>query len=278
MDQAMLGLNMMSLLVYLDDIVVYSTTVGEHLSSLESLFVRLRQVNVKLKPSKCQLLRDTIHFLGHVVNREGVSTDPEKVSAVREWPIPRTVTDVRAFVGLCSYYRKFIEGFADIARPLHQLTGKYAKFDWDEACQQAFDTLKDKLTQSPVLALPQDTGVFILDTDASALSIGAVLSQVQNGVEKPLAFASKLLSKSEINYSITRRELLAVVTYLKHFRHFLLGREFVLRTDHAALQWVHRTPEPIGQQARWLSILEEFQAYTVQHRPGQTHGNADSLS
>ena len=170
-----------------------------------------------------------------------------------------------------------VEGFAKIAAPLYDLTKKRAKFQWTEECDVAFQTLKTVLTSAPVVGMPNDSDLFTLDTDASDESIGAVLSQCQNGREVVIAYASRRLSKSEKNYCVTRRELLAVVAFLKHFRHYLLGRKFVIRTDHAALTWLRKVSEPIGQQARWLEQLEEYD-FQIVHRAGIKHGNADSLS
>jgi len=148
-------------------------------------------------------------------------------------------------------------------------------FHWSAECQNAFEQLKTTLTGADVLALPNDEGQFILDCDASEKAIGAVLSQVQNREERPICNASQLYDKHQQNYNVTRKELLALVTFVKKFRQYLLGRPFLIRTDHAALQWLRKTPEPTGQQARWLEILEEFD-FQVQHRPGNQHVNADS--
>ena len=232
---------------------------------------------MKLKPSKCHLLQRTVTFLGHVVSEEGIATDPAKVESVQSWPVPRSVTEVRSFLGLCSYYRRFVRDFAKIAAPLHALTGKNARFQWSGDCQAAFEVLKERLVSTPILAMPRDDGDYRLDTDASNFSIGGVLSQIQDGEERVIAYASRLLSGPEKNYCVTCRELLAVVFFTKYFRSYLLGHEFTIRTDHSALRWLKTTPEPIGQQARWLERLEEF-TYHVEHRPGTKHGNADALS
>ena len=277
MDLTMTGLNYQICLVYLDDIILMSRTVEEHLERLVLILDRLRNAGLKLKPSKCKILQKTISFLGHIVSDQGIATDSEKVKAVEEWPTPKNVTEVRSFVGLCSYYRRFVKDFAWVAGPLHGLTGKRAHFEWNEKCQQAFEELKNRLVSSPILAMPEDEGTFRLDTDASNESIGAVLSQVQDGQERVIAYASRLLTKPERNYCVTRRELLAVVYFIKQFRVYLLGRHFLLRTDHAALRWLRKMPEPIGQQARWLEVMEEF-SFDIEHRPGKKHANADALS
>lgn len=219
----------------------------------------------------------SVEFLGHIVSAGQIAVNPAKILAVVDWPVPENVHEVRGFIGLCSYYRRFIMGFGEIATPLNALTQKNKKFVWDEQCQEAFDTLKRCLTTAPVLAMPNDDEPFILDTDASTVSIGAVLSQVQDGVEKPVAYASRKLSRLERNYCVFRRELLAVVYFLKQFRHHLLGRTFTVRTDHSALQWLRNIPEPVGQQARWISQIEEFD-FNVVHRPETRHMNADALS
>jgi len=277
MDLALHRLNFYMCLVYLDDIIVYSTTVEEHLVRLKKLFDRLRTANLKLKPSKCHLLRTEIKFLGHVVSAKGVSTDPSKIEAVRNWPVPEDVHEVRSFLGLTSYYRRFVPTFAEIAAPLHVLTMKNRKFEWTTQCDHAFTKLKYALISSPILAMPNDNDSFLLDTDACDVSIGAVLSQVQGGVERVIAYASRSLSKPEKNYCVTRKELLAIVCYTKAIRQYLLGRQFVIRTDHSALQWLRSTPEPIGQQVRWCETLEKFD-FKIVHRPGRLHGNADAFS
>ena len=277
MDTVLAGLNFEICLAYLDDIIVFSRDVESHLARLTQLFQKLREANLKLKPSKCCLLQRRVTFLGYVISQNGVETDPDKISAVVNWPVPTNLRQSRAFVGLCQYYRRFVPNFSEVAKPLHDLTKKGARFQWTDDCQRAFDGLKSALSGATVLALPRDEGDFILDCDASEVAIGAVLSQVQNGEERPICYASQLYNRHEKNYNVTRKELLAVVTFVKKFRQYLLGRPFTIRTDHAALRWLKHTPEPIGQQARWLEILEEYD-YSIVHRPGRLHTNADSLS
>ena len=181
------------------------------------------------------------------------------------------------FLGLSSYYRRCIPDFSTIAKPLYKLTEAKAEFAWTEQCQLAFDSLKGLLTSGRVLAYPTREGKFVLDTDASDHGIGAVLSQFQDGVEKPIAFASRTLSKSERNYCVTRRELLAIVEFVKQHRHYLQGTRFCIRTDHAPLRFVVQAKDPEGQLARWIDYLSTFD-FEIQYRPGQRHLNADSLS
>jgi len=277
MDTVLSGLNLEICLAYLDDIIVFSTDLESHLTRLTQLFEKLREANLKLKPSKCCLLQKKVAFLGYVISQKGVETDPGKIEAIANWPVPTNLRQSRAFVGLCQYYRRFVPNFSEIAKPLHELTKKGVRFHWSDECQQAFDKLKSTLAGAPVLALPRDEGNFILDCDASETAIGAVLSQVQDGEERPICYASQLYNRHEKNYNVTRKELLAVVTFVKKFRQYLLGRPFTIRTDHAALRWLKHTPEPIGQQARWLEIMEEYD-YSIVHRPGRLHSNADALS
>ena len=277
MDVIMSELHLDVCLVYLDDIILFSRTVDEHLERLVRVLSRLRAAGLKLKPEKCSLMQKSVSFLGHVVSGDGIATDPQKTKIVTDWPVPSSVKEVRSFLGLAGYYRRFVKGYANIAAPLHALTKKDQPFVWTEKTQMAFESLKRALTTPPVLAMPDDNEEFILDTDASDQTIGSVLSQMQDGTEKVIAYASRSLDKRETNYCITRKELLAIIYSLKYFKQYLMGRRFKIRTDHAPLKWLRRTPDPIGQQGRWLEIMEEYD-FEVEHRPGVRHGNADAIS
>ena len=182
---------------------------------------------------------------------QGVSTDPKKIEAVRGW-----------------HYRRFVRGFADIARPLYKLTEDQREFRWTREYEDAFCQLKSLLTAAPILAFPMRDGLFIEDTDASNTSLGVVLSQVQWGEEKVIAFHSKALSKSESNYCVTRKELLAVIVAIRTYHHFLFGRQFLVRTDHRALKWLLKFKDPEGQLARWLELLGTYN-FKTQHRSGE---------
>ena len=278
-DVVLSGLSYDICLAYIDDILVYSRSLPEHLSRLRTVLGRLKNAGLKIKPSKTFLLRRSVGFLGHFISAEGISTHPEKTEQILNWGTPRCVRDVRAFIGITSYYRKFVKDYAITAAPLTALTGKNRPFLWSAQCEDAFVSLKRALASPPILAMPIDGGQYVLDTDSSDFAIGAVLSQVQNGEERVIAYASRHLCKREQNYCVTRRELLAVVFYLKYFRHYLLGAALPtkVRTDHAAIQWLRRIPEPVGQQARWLEIMEEFEI-SIEHRVGRSHGNADAMS
>ena len=181
---------------------------------------------------------------------------------------------MRSFVGLCSYYRRFVKDFAEIAASLHKLTVKSVVFQWTPACQAAFDSLKAAMVNCPILAMPTVEEMYVLDTDASNHSIGAVLSQIQSRDEWVIAYGSRTYGKAEINYRATREELLVVVYFMKLFKQYLLIREFLVRTDHAALTWLQKAPEMMNQTARWQKRLQEL-SLKIQHRPGMKHGNAD---
>ena len=277
MEKVLSGLPWEVCLLYLDDIIVHGREFTEAIERLRTVLQRLRDAGLKLSPKKCILLQKSVPFLGHVVSNHGVSTDPKKIEAVRTWPSPQTAKDVKSFLGLCSYYRRFVRDFSDIARPLYKLTEGQGEFRWTSECEDAFRRLKALLTTAPILAFPTTDGLFILDTDASNIGLGVVLSQVQGGDEKVLAFHSRSLSKSERNYCVTRKELLAVVVAVKTYHHYLCGRKFLVRTDHGALKWLLKLRNPEGQLARWLQLLGTYD-FDIQHRSGICHGNADALS
>ena len=286
METVLQGLHWKECLVYLDDIVIFGRTPQELLQRMDDVFTRLFQAGLKIKPRKCRLFRRETEFLGHVISGEGVKVNPEKIAAIRDWPVPECVTELRSFLGTASYYRKFIPQFATIAAPLHELTGAGQPFLWTEACQEAFEHLKTALCSAPVLNFPVKGAKFILDTDASERGIGAVLSQLvpietpdgsEAYEERVLSYASRTLSVHEKRYCTTRKELLAVVWFLRHYRSYLYGQEFLVRTDHSSLQWICNFWEPEGQIARWLQVLGEYN-FKVLHRPGKQHQNADGLS
>ncbi|CAG2215910.1 unnamed protein product [Mytilus edulis] len=211
------------------------------------------------------------------ISEQGVQTDPEKIEAVQKWPVPRNAKEIKSFLGLCSYYRKFVKGFADLSRPLHKACDKGTKFIWTENCQLAFNSLKEALTTPPILVYPVTDKPFILDTDASNYAVGAVLSQEHDGREHVIAYMSKALNKHEISYCTTRKELLAVIIALKNFHPYVYGRPVLLRTDNAAVSWLQSLKDPTGQVARWLQTLGTYN-FKVTHRAGRKHTNADAMS
>lgn len=271
------GMQWKTLLIYLDDIILYSSNLRDHLNTLEEVLSRLKSAGLKLKPSKCQFFEEQVLYLGHVVGKDGIRPNPSVTESIREWQKPKNVKDVQKFLGLCNYYRQFICKFSEVAAPLSKLTQKNINFIWSEECDTSFQKLKAALCNAPILAYPKPTGDYILDTDASNIGIGGVLSQIQDGKEVVISYGSKKLDKQQQRYSVTRRELLAVVTFIHQFRHYLLGKKFHLRTDHGSLRWLFAFKDPQGQVARWLEFLSEYN-FEIQHRAGNKHQNADFLS
>lgn len=231
-----------------------------------------------LKTFQVPLFQRQVQYLGHIISREGIATALPKTEEVSTWPVPTSRREVQQFLGLASYYRRFVKDFACIARPLHRLIERNASFTWTADCQGAFDELRQRLCSAPLLAYPDFSRQFILDTDASDVGIGAVLSELdEEGREQVIAYGSRVLSKSERRYCVTRRELLAVVVFTRQYRPYLMGQKFLLRTDHGSLTWLRNFKEPEGQLARWLERLQELD-FDVVHRRGKAHTNADALS
>ncbi|GFW55987.1 retrovirus-related Pol polyprotein from transposon 412 [Trichonephila clavipes] len=248
METVLKGLTFEACLIYLDDVIIGGRTFEEHLQNIRKVLSKLSDANLKLNPSKCKFFQKEVNYLGHIISAEGVRTDPEKVSAVKNWKRPENLPN-----------------------------RKKQKFQWTKECEDSFLQLKEALTSSPILIYPQPDKPFILDTDASNESVGAVLSQEIDGQERVVAYWSKCLSKPERNYCVTRKELLAIVKAIEHFHHYLYGQKFLLRTDHASLTWLMNFRNTEGQVARWIQRLNEYY-FDIRHRKGSSHGNADALS
>ena len=275
---ALSGLQWVScLILYLDDIIVFSHTMSENIEKLAGVFECLRKAGLKLKPEKCKLLRTEVTFLGHLISDKGIQPDPSNVEKVTSWPTPTNLTQVRGIIALGSYYRRFVKDFSKVVKPMTQLTEKGRPFLWTDECETSFQNLKKSLTSPPIMSFPKDGGSFILDTDACDISIGAVLSQVQNGATHVISYGSRTLNKAEKNYCVTDKELLSVKFFCEYYRQYLLGYPFLIRTDHQALKWLFSLREPKNRIARWIEILSQFD-FTIDHRPGKQHSNADSLS
>ena len=232
---------------------------------------------LKAKARKMRTLPDWSQVPRPYCVRWWCPTRSNVTSKIRDWPVPGSVTEVRQFLWLCSYYRKFVKNFSIVAKPLSDLTFKESGLVWNSRCQEAFDELKAKLLGSEITAFPLDDTPFTLDTDACDTGIGAVLSQVQNGRERVIAYASRTLNHAECNYCITNKELLAVRYFVEYFHQYLLGREFCVRSDHQALKWLFWPKEPKSRIARWIGIMSAYQ-FSIKYRPGRRHGNADGLS
>ena len=264
-------------LVYLDDIVAFGKTFEEAYKNLEDVFLRMRRAHLTLKGSKCALFRHKVEYLGHIVSRDGVQPTDSKIEAIRHWAVPSNLTDVRAFLGITSYYRTYIQNYSEIAEPLTRLTKKDTPFAWGSQQKNAFDILRKALCSQPILAYPKRGGRFWLDTDASDYAIGAVLSQEQDGELRVIAYASKTLGPTQKHYCATKKELLAVVYFTRHFRHYLMGDIFNIRTDHASLQWLMSFRQTDNMQQRWLQCMQNY-TFDLHHRDGKKHLNADSMS
>ena len=277
MERVLKGLVPGCCMVYVDDIIVYGSDEMEGKQNLRKVLRCLKEAGLTLAENKCHFLQKEVKFLGHLVSENGTAMDPEKVKAVQDWPDLRCVKDVRSFLGLATYYRKFIKDFAGIAAPLNKLLQKDHPFEMGEAQKRAKERLVDSLVTGPILVQPNLELPFVLDTDASDEGIGCVLSQELGGVEKVIAYFSKSLSKQEKNYCTTRKEMLALVRGIKNFRYYLLRKPFIVRTDHSALKLLTSFKEPEGQVARWLEQLQEYE-FEVKHRAGLSHSNADALS
>ncbi|XP_041462201.1 uncharacterized protein LOC121413446 [Lytechinus variegatus] len=277
------GLHWESVLVYLDDVIVFGRSFEEKLVRLRAVFDRLRAAGLKLRPDKCNFFKEKVTFLGHVISPTGVLPDPANIDKVRSWPTPKNVTELRAFLGLCSYYRRFVKSFAHIAQPLYNLIQKGAHFSWSGDCEHAFHTLRHTLISPPLMSFPDFSQPFTLHTDASNFAVGAVLTQQHGNDEHVIAYASKTLTPSERRWSTYDRELWALVWSVRHFRHYLLTSKFTIITDHKPLVGLtklsvgHDAGIATSRRSRWALELDTFD-WIIVHREGAKHANADALS
>jgi hypothetical protein len=263
---------------HLDDIIIYSRTWEEHMDHISFVLEQLRKANVTANIEKCEFGKTTLKYLGFIISPAGVSTDPEKVIAVREFPIPKCPKGVKSFVSLCGWYRHFIPNFSEIAEPLNCLMRKDISFSWGHLESNAFETVKNFICDAVKLAFPDFNKSFILRTDASNHGLGAVLAQASHdGHERPIAFASRSLSKCERNYHATERECLGIVWALKKFEHYLEGQEFILATDSRALVWLDKMRDINSKFMRWSLKIQDFQPCIV-HCPGKLNVVVDALS
>ena len=292
MERCMGDLNLYDCLIYLDDIIIFSSTFEDHLCHLEAVFSRLKQHNLKLKASKCEFLKSEVKYLGHVVSEDGVKTDPEKIDALKTWPIPKDVKEVRAFLGFTGYYRRFIRNYASIARPLNDLLighctntkgkrkprQKPSDFIWTERQQQAFALLIEQLTNPPILAYADYHLPFKLHTDASLSGLGAVLYQNQGGIDRVVAYASRSLKASERNYPAHKLEFLALKwSITEKFHDYLYGATFEVLTDNNPLTYVFTMAKLDATGQRWLAELTNYN-FSITYRSGKHNADADGLS
>ena len=278
MDTVLKGLLWKNVMVYLDDIIIYSSTWEAHIQALDDVFRRLRAANLRVSAPKCALGQTEMQYLGHLVTREGILPDEANVQAVMDASAPNTVKDVRSFLGMANYYSQFVSGFAAIAKPLYRLTRKDMPFEWTEECEDSFQALKTALVSAPVLRRPDSSSPDMLQTDWSPIAIGAVLAQVgSDGEEHPVAFASRIVRGPEFKYAAVEGECFAVVHFTEHFRPYLYGTHFTVDMDHWALQWLMSNDHRNGRLARWALKLQEYD-FTVRHRKGSLNANADAMS
>ena len=302
MERTVGDMNLIEVLVYLDDIIVFGRTLEEHEERLEKVLKRLYEEGLKLSPEKCQFYQSSVHYLGHIVSAEGVSTDPEKLDAVTSWPRPTNVTELRSFLGFCSYYRRFVEGFAKIARPLNELLRTEGEDDvpelvkpvkpamgprkpkesiqdqWTSKCEEAFIQLKKSLTTAPVLAYADPSKPYELHVDASRDGLGGVLYQEHDGHLRPVAYVSRSLIPSERNYPTHKLEFLALKwAVVDKLKDYLYGAEFIVKTDNNPLTYLLTTAKLDATGHRWLAALSSFM-FSLKYRPGVGNRDADALS
>ena len=278
MDRVLSDLLWHKVMVYLDDIIIYSETWQEHLATLDDVLRRLRAAGLKASPGKCEFGQTSMQYLGHIVTREGILPDEGNVKAIMDCKAPRSLTELRSFYGMVQYYGNYIPHLAEIAVPLFRLYKKGVEFAWTSECQQAFENIKLRLVSPPVLRRPDPTLPYILQTDWSPTAIGAILAREDaQGEEHPIAFASKLLKGPELRYSATEGECFAVVSFVEHFRPYLCGVPFTLEVDHWSLKWLMTSAQQNGKLARWALKLQEYD-FKIRHRQGSQHSNADALS
>ncbi|WVZ24644.1 hypothetical protein V8G54_003188 [Vigna mungo] len=259
--------------VFIDDILIYSKNRAEHEDHLRMVLGVLREKQLYAKLSKCEFWMDQVQFLGHVISAGGIAVDPAKVRVVLEWETPRSVSNVRSFVGLAGYYRRFIEGFSKIVAPLTQLTRKDQLFVWTNRCESSFQELKQRLTNAPVLVIPDVNQPFVVFCDASYQGLGCVLMQE----EKVVAYASRQLKIHERNYPTHDLELAALVFALKIWRHYLYGVRFQVFSDHKSLKYLFDQKELNMRQRRWMEFLKDYD-FELQYHPGKANVVADALS
>ncbi len=280
MERVLGDLNGKCCVTYIDDIATMSKSYEAQLQHLREVFLRLREAGLKLRPQKCVLFQREIQFLGHTVNESGISPSPDNVQKVKDWPTPTNAKQVRSFLGLAGYYRRFIQAFSDIAQPLQALTQKDVTFAWTDACELAFQTLKTKLTTNPIVVYPDFTQPFTIQCDASSFAISGILSQQREGKDRVVAYFSQSLNATERKWATFDREMFAIVATVRKFRKYLQIQPFTIITDHKPLLGLKKLSfeaDCTGRRTRWALELDTF-TFQIIHKPGKSIANADALS
>ena len=268
---------------YVDDVVIATPTLEDHIERLDEVFACMKRSGLKCKPSKCEILKDSIKYLGRMVDKHGIRPDPDAVEAVLTWKSPKTEHQLMSFLGFANYYREFVKGYADKVYPMQQLMRhKGKKFTWNNAAEESFQRIKKELCEAPVLGMPTEKGMYVLDMDASVVAISGILHQEQEWnrktVLRPIAYGSKVLSDTEMKYGAPKAEMFAVVTLVqKKYKADLGSEPFKLRVDNRALSWLKTYSMDQSFIGRWIVRLDGYNMI-IEHRTRGKHQNADSLS
>lgn len=263
-------------LVYMDDIIIFSSSIDEHLKHLETVFDKLCKHSLSIQLDKTEFLKEKLPFLGHIITADGIHTNPDKIKAIENFPLPTNPKEIKQFLGMTGYYRKFIHNYAHIAKPLTLQLRKDHDLNPIEY-KESFELLKTHMVNAPILQFPDWNLPFILTTDASSVALGAVLSQISEGKDHPIAFASRTLSATEQRYATIEKELLAIVYACTHFKPYLYGKRFTIQTDHKPLQWLFSMKNANTRLMKWIFYLTEFE-FDIKHIEGKTNYVADALS
>lgn len=262
---------------YLDDIIIYSETFSDHLIHLRKVLHELQEANLRINAEKSVFCKSEIKYLGHIVGNGGIQTDPDKIKAINELQPPKDITGVRRILGMVGWYSKFIPNYTKVVAPLIELLSKKNKFDWGERQDAAFIEIKRKMTEAPIIACPDYSRPFFLQTDASNIGLGAVLFQRDGDKENVIAYRSRSLKPAEKNYTTTEKECLAVVWGIEKNKEFLEGIPFTVITDHLSLKWIFKLPNPSGRLGRWVVELRNHD-FTIEYRKGKLNVVPDTLS
>ena len=295
MDTVLKGIQYEYVMSYVDDLILYSRTFEDHMYHIEQVLIRMKDANLKLSPHKCKFAVPKVKFLGHILSEEGIEPNYEKVDEIKAYPTPKNVKAVRGFLGISGYYRRFVDRYAEKARPLYNLTKKDVPFQWDEECEQAFQTIRSELTDNKILAYPDFKKKFTLTTRSSHLGVSAHLTQEHDGVIKPVGFAGRGYSAAELNYPAGDKQMLAVVFGVQYFKIYLASAPFDIHSDCSDLRQALNAKDLKGRQARWATFLQDYNMTPIStngresvvtaatkddtsHQQDATNGHADILS